>query len=136
LARLCEILKMSADGKKAVCIDKENKKAILAYIYQSERHVKKFRHIVELILGGYKNTELYDKEDINEKAKNVTAMKFFKGQENDRIYCKEQRTADGLFIIVTAAIYPKKKTNKVSKKEIPIIKKIATYDYQIEQPRK
>ena len=118
-----------------MCIDKANKKAILAYIYQSDRHRKKFRYIVELLLGGFKNTELYDKEDINGKAKNVTAMKFFKGQENDRIYCKEQRTADGLFIIVTAVIYEKKKTNKVSKKEIPIIEKIATYDYQIEQTR-
>lgn len=134
MARLCEILKMSADGKKAVCIDKENKREILAYIYQSDRHIKKFRHIVELLLGGHKITELYDKEDINGKAKNVTAMKFFKGQENDRIYCKEQRTPEGLFIIVTAEIYLKKKTNKVSKKEIPIIEKIAKYEYTIATP--
>jgi hypothetical protein len=126
---------MSTDGKKAVCIDKANKKAILAYIYQSDRHRNKFRHIVELLLGGHKNTELYDKEDISGKAKHVTAMKFFKGQENDRIYCKEQKTADGLFMIVAAVIYEKKKTNKVSKKEIPIIEKIATYDYEIESPR-
>jgi len=132
LARLCEILKISADGKKAVCIDKENKEAILAYIYQSDRHLKKFRHIVALILEGHKNTELYDKEDIDNKAKGVTAMKFFKGQENDRIYCKEQRTLEGIYIIVTAEIYPKKKTDKVSKKEIPIIHKIANYEYTIE----
>ncbi len=134
MTRLCEILNISADGKKAVCIDKENKEAILAYIRQSNRHLKKFRHIVALILEGHKNTDLYDKEDIDDKSKDVTAMKFFKGQENDRIYCKEQRTPEGIYIIVTAEIYPKKKSDKVSKKEIPIIHKIAKYEYTIEAP--
>jgi hypothetical protein len=87
---------------------------------------------VQLILEGHKNTELYDKEEINEKCKDVTAMKFFKGQENDRIYCKEQKMEDGLYIIVTAEIYLKKKSEKVSKKEIPIIEKVAQYEYKIE----
>lgn len=84
-------------------------------------------------MEGHKNTELYDKEEIDESCKNVTAMKFFKGQENDRIYCKEQRTNEGLYIIVTAEIYLKKKSNKVTKKEIPTIKKVASYEYQIEK---
>ena len=86
----------------------------------------------ELILGGHKNTELYDKEDFNKACKDVTAMKFFKGQENDRIYCKEQSTAAGIFIIVTAEIYKRKKSGKISKKEIPIIEKVASYEYEIE----
>lgn len=133
MLRKCEILKKSTDGKKSICIDKENKKEILAYLNQSERHLKKWRHITELILEGHKNTELYDKEEIDESCKNVTAMKFFKGQENDRIYCKEQRTNEGLYIIVTAEIYLKKKSNKVTKKEIPTIKKVASYEYQIEK---
>lgn len=60
-------------------------------------------------------------------------MKFFKGQENDRIYCIEQKT-EGLFIIVAAEVYEKKKSQKLTKKELPIIHKIAKYDYQIEQP--
>ena len=133
MGRLCQILFETADGKKAICIDKANKAQILAYINKSRRHKEKFLHIVELILGGHRNPELYDKEDINGKAKNVTAMKFFKGQENDRIYCKEQRTKSGVYIIVTAEVYERKKTNKVSKKEIPIINKIASYEYQIEK---
>jgi hypothetical protein len=133
LARYCEIIKKSADGTKAICIDKKNKDLILAYIRQSPRHIKKWQHITELILEGHKNTELYDKEEINEKCKGVTAMKFFKGQENDRIYCKEQRLDDGLYIIVTAVILEKKKSNKVTKKEIPIIEKVGKYEYQIEQ---
>lgn len=132
LARLCEILAKSPDGKRAICIDKENKAEILAYITQSERHKKKWRHIIELLLHGQKNTNLYDKEEINDKCKGVTAMKFFKGQENDRIYCKEVRTPQGIFIIVTAELYLKKKTDNVSKKEIPTIEKVASYEYEIE----
>ena len=53
--------------------------------------------LVELILGGHINRELYDREEINDKCKGVTAMKFFKGQENDRIYCKEQQTKEGIY---------------------------------------
>lgn len=105
---------------------------IKAYILQSPRHYKKWKHIVELLLNGHRNSELYDKEEINANCKGVTAMKFFKGQENDRIYCKQQHMESGLFIIVTAEIHKRKKTQKLSKKEISIIEKIGQYEYQIE----
>ncbi len=134
MIRRCKILARSADGKKAVCIDNKNEKEILSYVNQSERHLKKFRHIVQLILEGHKNTDLYDKENINERSKNVTAMKFFKGQENDRIYCKEQKE-DNVYIIVAVEVYTRKKTQKITKKERPLIEKIANYDYQIEPPQ-
>ena len=62
-------------------------------------------------------------------------MKFFKGQENDRIYCKEQTTEDGTYIIVTAEILLKKKSNKVTKKEIPLIEKVGQYEYEIEKSK-
>mgnify|MGYP001788038945 FL=1 len=29
-------------------------------------------------------------------------MKFFKGQENDRIYCKEVNTISGIFVVIAA----------------------------------
>jgi len=131
LARLCEIIAKTADGRKAICIDVQNKGSILSYVNQSKRHLRKWQHIMQLILEGHRNTDLYDKEEINDKCKGVTAMKFFKGQENDRIYCKEQKTENGVYIIVTAEIYPRKKNDKVSKKEIPIIEKIASYEYEI-----
>jgi hypothetical protein len=135
LKKRCQILRSSEDGKRAICVDVEIKERLLAYIRQSDRHRKKWRHIVELLLGGHRNSELYDKEEINAKCKGVTAMKFFKGQENDRIYCKEQTTENGIFIIVTAELYLKKKSQKVSKKEIPIMEKIGSYDYEIKQPQ-
>lgn len=131
MERSCEIIAMSKDGKRAICIDKQNKASIVAYVNQSPRHLKKWQHIMKLTLGGHKNTELYDKEDINKKCKDVTAMKFFKGQENDRIYCKEQ-AEEGLYIIVAIALHPKKKTQKPGHKEISIISKIADYEYKIQ----
>ena len=79
----------SADHTKAIYVDKQNAEKIYHYINQDKRHKNKFRHITHIILEGLRNTELYDKEDIDKKSKGVTAMKFFKGQENDRIYCKE-----------------------------------------------
>lgn len=105
--------------------------AILSYVNQSSKHLTKFKQIVQLLLEGYRNTDLYDKEDINEKAKHVTAMKFFKRRENDRIYCLEQKT-EGLYIIVAVEVYEKKKSQNVTKKEIPIINKIANYEYKVE----
>ncbi|HVU96906.1 MAG TPA: hypothetical protein VHE34_16870 [Puia sp.] len=133
MKRQCNIVATSNDGRRHICIDKINKKEILAYLTSSERHLKKWRHIVELLLGGHVNHKLYDKEEINDKSKGVTAMKFFKGQENDRIYCKEQRTKEGVFIIVAAHLYEKKKSQKVTKKEIPLIEKIGQYEYEIEK---
>lgn len=94
----------SRDGKRAIYIDTENEADIKAYIQKDERHRKKFKFITEIILEGLRNTDVYDKEDINNRCKDVTAMKFFKGQENDRIYCKEIHNAKGLFIVVTAFI--------------------------------
>ncbi|MFN6943848.1 MAG: hypothetical protein ACK4ND_02800 [Cytophagaceae bacterium] len=121
----------SKDGKRAIYIDSENRKMILDYIRKDSRHQKKFKFISDIILGGHKNTEVYDKEDINEKSKDVTAMKFFKGQENDRIYCKEIKSDEGTHIIVTAVVHEKKKSNNLSSKEIAIINKIGGYEYEI-----
>lgn len=106
---------------------------LLAFINQTPRYLKKFQHIAELILGGHRNTELYDKEDINDKCKNTTAMKFFKGQENDRVYCQEMNSVDGMHLIIMSEVHCGKKTTKNSKKEISIIKKVCDYEYKTEQ---
>lgn len=122
----------SKDGKRAIYIDIENKDEILNYIKQDNRHNKKFLFIAEIVLGGHRNTEVYDKEDINDKCKDVTAMKFFKGQENDRIYCKEIKSDTGTHIVVTSILHEKKKTDKLSSKEIAIINKVGGYNYEIQ----
>lgn len=132
MKRKAVIFQESSDGRRCVAVDLENADTILAYITQDARHEKKFRHIVELILNGLRNTELYDKEEINDKAKGVTAMKLFKGQENDRIYCKEFTTSGKTFVVVAVELREKKKSQKNKQIEINLIETVATYEYDIE----
>lgn len=58
-------------------------------------------------------------------------MKFFKGQENDRIYCKEVKTANGVYIIVTSVLYKKKKSSKLTEEIKNIIRKVGGTDYEV-----
>ena len=130
-SRNYERLVSSPDGKRAIYIDTENKDEILKHVRQSPRYLKKFQHITTLILEGLRNAELYDKEDIDDRCKDVTAMKFFKGQENDRLYCKEGHTDSGTFIVVAAVLHPRKKSQKNTNREKTAIEKVAGYDYDI-----
>ena len=125
-------IRKSNDNKRAIYIDKQNAKEIYNYINQDKRHQKKFRDITNIILEGLRNTELYDKEDIDKKSKGVTAMKFFKGQENDRIYCKEVTKEDKTFIVIACELHQKKKSKGISHKEKNIIHKVAEYEYELE----
>lgn len=125
-----EIIK-SKDGKRIICIDTDNWEAIFNYINQDDKHKKKFHYICGVILDGHKNTDVYDKENINDKCKDVTAMKFFKGYSNDRIYCKEISLEDKTFVIIACELFEKKKTQKNSKKNTPVIEKIGKANYEI-----
>ncbi|MBC8152430.1 MAG: hypothetical protein H7Z72_05920 [Bacteroidetes bacterium] len=132
MKRKAVIFQESANGRRCVAVDAENAEAILAYVTQDSRHEKKFRHIVELILNGLRNTELYDKEEINDRAKGVTAMKFFKGQENDRLYCQEFTTPSKVFVVVAAELRERKKSQKNKQIEINLIETVASYEYDLE----
>lgn len=132
MKRKCKKLISSKDGKIANYVDSENEAKIRAYLNKDDRHKKKFKFISEIILDGHRNTEVYDKEDINDRCKDVTAMKFFKGQENDRIYCKEIHTQSGIYVVVTAILYEKKKSTKLTKEQKTIIEKIGGYTYEIQ----
>lgn len=131
LKRKCKYLISSKDGKRAIYLDELNATELFAYFNQDSRHKKKFRFIADIILGGHKNSDVYDKEDINDKCKDVTAMKFFKGQDNDRVYCKEVHSNKGTFIVVLAVLYKKKKTQKLNQQQINIIEKVGGYRYEI-----
>ena len=131
LNRKCKYITSSRNGRKAIYIDEENYAEIKAYLERDERHRKKFRFIAEIILEGHRNTSVYDKEEINDKCKGVTAMKFFKGQDNDRIYCKELSTADGTFVVVAAILYEKKKSTKLTIEQKNIIETVAGFKYEI-----
>lgn len=119
------------DGKRAIYVDKINKDEILNYIRLDERHKKKFQFFSNIFLEGHKNTKIYDKEDINHKCKDVTAIKFFKGQENDRIYCKEIKSNPNLYVTVMCILHLKKKSQHNSNREIISIETVAEYEYEI-----
>ena len=133
LKRKAVIFQTSTDGKRCVAVDAQNAETILAYVMQDARHQKKFRHIVELILNGLRNTELYDKEDINDRAKHIAAMKLFKGQENDRIYCQELTTEGKTFVVVAAELRQRKKSQKNKQIEINLIETVASYEYELDE---
>lgn len=125
-----EIIK-SKDGKRIICIDTDNWGTIFKYINQDDKHKKKFNYICGVLLDGHRNSDVYDKEDINDKCKDVTAMKFFKGNSNDRIYCKEVSLEDKTFVIIACELFEKKKSQKNNKKNTPIIEQIGKTNYEI-----
>jgi len=132
--RACKLLFSNQTGKRAIFIDTENEAEIMAYLTCSPKHIKKYKHIIRHILEGLKNTDLYDKENINEQCRDVTAMKFFKGGSNDRIYCKEVKTDEGVFVVVAARLHEKKKSQKNSKREITEIEIVGQYEYKPTMP--
>lgn len=95
--------------------------------------MKKFRYIVDLILRNIRNTELYDKEDINGACKDVYAMKLFKNGQNARLYCKQQKTSTGTLYVIVGELLEKKKNNRVHNEEKALITKVSTYEYEIKE---
>jgi len=129
--RECTKIALAHDGKRAIYVDKINEIEILKYLRRDNRHKKKFQYFTEVFFGGHKVPDLYDKENINDKCKDVTAIKFFKGQENDRIYCKEVTSDSQLFVVIMSILHLKKKSEDNSKREIAIIETVAGYEYEI-----
>lgn len=133
MKRKAKILRKNDNGNRIICIDIENQDEILAYIEQDKRHRKKFLYISDIILLGLTNTDLYDKEEIDNRSKNVTAMKFFKKNENDRIYCKEIEEENRTLIIIMSVLLEKKKNQKVKQREKNAIHKVGGYEYELEE---
>lgn len=127
--RKCE--KIIIGSKKSIYIDSLNKKEILNYLNKDKRHKTKFRFISEILISGLYNSKVYRREDINNNCKDVYAMRFFVNQENDRIYCKELNSKDGIRIVIMAILHESKKAQKLSSKEISKIEKIGGYIYEV-----
>ena len=111
-------------------MDDENAQAILNYINKDRRHGKKFNFILNLIFENKAPRELFKHEKINTVCNNVYAMRFFPGQENDRIYCvKIEKTS--ITYLIMCELLEKKKNLKLKTRETNIINKVARYEYQI-----
>ena len=131
--RSAVIYRESADGRRCVALDAAYAGQLLAYITQDERHQAKFDDIVNILLNNLRNTNLYDKEDINTKSKDVAAMKLFKGQANDRIYCKQGSLSAGdgrkVYVVVAARLHTGKKSQHNTQAEKNLINAVASYVY-------
>lgn len=129
MSRKAIIIQQSKDGKRCIAVDQEHAEELLEFFNQDERYKKKFLHICALLLGNHLNRELYDKEEPDNESKGVRAMKFFKGQENARVYCKEVTLNDKTFVVVAAEVLERKKQTKLTHKELSIIHRVADYEY-------
>lgn len=129
--RKAYILKSSEDGRRHVCIDKETENEIFNFLKEDHIRVQKFNQVVDLILRNLRNSDLYGRENIDEKTKRVTAIKMFKRGQNIRIYCKEQSSINGMFYVIAANLVKKKKDQKVRGKIKNLIETIAGYEYEI-----
>lgn len=125
------LLKQSEDGKRCICIDVLNESVIIDFLNEDETRLKRFNYSIGIILRGLRNKDIYSKEDINGKASNVTAIKMFKGGQNIRLYCKEQKINLGVLYIIIAELLPKKKDQKAVGKSKSLIEKVSTYEYTI-----
>ena len=103
----------------------------MEFLKQDEARLRKFRQACDLILEGLRITEIYGREDIDKNCKGVTAIKMFKGGQNIRLYCKEQRINNKNFCVIVAKLLPKKKDQKVKGKVKSLIQTVANYEYEI-----
>lgn len=94
------------------------------------RQSKKFKRILFEVLRGSYNNSLYRKEEISDKAKGITAIKF--STKPNRIYCKEYFLPDGSKNVVLICVYSKK-SEKVDKATKNLIEAIAEYEYSFEE---
>ena len=131
MIRFAFLFASSKDRKRHICIDAKNENAILDFLEADPVRERKFNYAITLLLEHKVNKNLYGSEQIDGSSKNVTAIKLFKRGQNSRLYCKEQRTQAGIFYIIIAELLQKKKVKKVTGEVKQLIKKVATYEYEI-----
>lgn len=129
--RIAYRIKSSPNNRRHICIDSKTEKEIINFLKQDQTRLNKFNVVIGSILEGVANSEVYGKEDVNKKCKDVTAIKLFKGGQNIRIYCKEVNTDGQNFYIIVSELLPKKKDEKASGEALKLIKKVASYEYTI-----
>ncbi|HRE40628.1 MAG TPA: hypothetical protein PLG90_04785 [Ignavibacteria bacterium] len=101
----------------------------LISLFQNPKFKKRFKYILTAILSNRYTNDIYGKEDISDKCKDITAMKF-KNINNLRIYCKEFYTYHKKIVLIQL-VY--KKSQKVNSKIKNILETIAEYDYDFKK---
>jgi hypothetical protein len=119
-------------------IDDKNKDEIFQILFEKNKNGKyirenRFKSILLQIFNYRYSKELYDKEEVSSKAKNITAMKF-KNQfgANWRIYCKEFHDGEKRIIMIVAR---NKKTQNVNSTLKVLLETIGEYEYDFEDEK-
>lgn len=97
-----------AEHAVKIYVDLQNAREIIQFL-AIEKNRKRLRRILVEIFNFRYNNDLYGREEVSQKATNITAMKFSK-RENVRIYCKEyvQKENEKTKKIVMLCLYHKK----------------------------
>lgn len=118
-----------------IWIDEKNAEDILKLLFEKDSNGKylrqnRFKNALKVMHSFNYEKDLYDKEEISAKAKNVTAIKFKRHKgHNWRIYCKEFYK-DGKKIVMISAV--DKPSQKIDKKLSTKIETIGGYEYEFE----
>jgi hypothetical protein len=126
--RKYKIVTQTKDHKTIIAVDIDEPD-IMEYLRSPLRHKNKFIDIAKVILGRLSNRQLYKWEKIDKDHTNVWAMRFFVGQENDRIYCQEVFEGDRK-IVIMAALHLSKKERENTEREVSVIKTVSKYVYE------
>lgn len=129
MSRRAVIIRESTDGRRKIAVDDDLQAELNTLLKGDIKLAKKFDYICRLILTNIRNNEVYDKEEIDDLSQGVTAMKFFKGGRNARIYCKETTTDEGVFVVICCEYLPKKKQQELRQAERNIIHRVANYQF-------
>ncbi len=133
MQRNATLYKTSKDGTREFYIDDLNTKELVKFLKQDKANIKKFNYVLDLLLE-YKRTprDLYDKENFEKGCENITAIKLFKGKRNPRIYCQQYSVNNKkVFVIIASELLVKKKSEGLTNKEKTIIRRVASYQYQL-----
>jgi hypothetical protein len=122
------IVLRSKDDNTLIGVDCQDRPTIDGYLFQDEKHAKKYRTIAGAILERIPYPQLYKWEKLSDEIKNVWAMRFFVKAENDRIYCQEKYEGKKKTVIMSI-LHLHKETMENSPREIAAITKASKYSY-------
>ena len=132
--RLARCIGKSLDGKRKIFFDDVNYDQLIEVIMSEPGLQKKIYYIIELLLNhpAGPTKDLYGSENIERGCEHVKAMKpFSNSNRNMRFYCQHHTDENGAVVIVVVEYLAKKKSQDLKAKYKQIIKKVASYEYDL-----
>ncbi len=111
-------------------VDVGNASTILPYLNRTKIR-DEIRDILQLLKENGRNSELYKKCDVSDKAAKMFEMRFRRNGKNDRIYCQEVHTAQFRGIVMIELLEGKK-TQEIPKRQKERINTMGGYIYEFQ----